>query len=106
MTWLAGRPTALRLILGVEQVNGADAERLGLVQWSVPAAELAGTAEAVARRYAAVPAHAVQAAKACITAASNPAKNGFNEEVEQTRGLLQSAKTRELIGAFLAGTNR
>ena len=106
MTWLAGRPTALRLILGVEQVNGADAERLGLVQWSVPAAELAGTAEAVTRRYAAVPAHAVQAAKACITAASNPAKNGFNEEVEQTRGLLQSAKTRELIGAFLAGTNR
>src|SRR5208283_4394214 len=106
MTWLAGRPTALRLILGVEQVDGAGAERLGLVQWSVPAAELAGAAEAVARRYAVVPAHAVQAAKACISAATNPAMNGFNEEVEQTRGLLQAAKTRELIGAFLAGTNR
>jgi enoyl-CoA hydratase/carnithine racemase len=106
MTWLAGRPTALRLILGVEQVDGAEAERLGLVQWSVPAAELADTAAAIARRYAAVPAHAAKAAKACIAAASNPAVNGFDEEVEQTRGLLRSDKTRELIGAFLAGTNR
>jgi enoyl-CoA hydratase len=106
MTWLAGRPTALRLILGTEQVDGAEAQRLGLVQWSVPAAELAATAAAIARRYAAVPAHAVRAAKACIAAAANPAADGFNQEVEQTRGLLQTAKTRELIGAFLARTNR
>ncbi len=106
MTWLAGRPTALRLILGVEQVDGTEAERLGLVQWSVPAGELAATAAAIARRYGAVPAHAVRAAKACIAAAGNPAMNGFDEEVGQTRALLQSARTRELIGAFLAGTNR
>jgi len=106
ITWLAGRPTALRLILGAEQVNGAEAERLGLVQWSAPAAELAETAAAIARRYAAVPSHAAKAAKACITAATNPAMNGFDTEVEQTRSLLQSARTRELIGAFLAGTNR
>src|SRR5208282_2625339 len=102
MTWLAGRPTALRLILGAEQVNGAEAERLGLVQWSAPAAELAETAAAIARRYAAVPSHAAKAAKACITAAADPAMNGFDTEVEQTRSLLQSARTRELIGAFLA----
>ncbi len=106
MTWLAGRPTALRLILGAEQVDGAEAERLGQVQWSAPAAELADTAAAIARRYAAVPSHAAKAAKACVTAASNPATNGFDEEIAQTRGLLQSARTRELIGAFLAGTNR
>lgn len=106
MTWLAGRPTALRLILGAEQVDGAEAERLGLVQWSVPAAELAATAASIARRYAAVPAHAATAAKACIGAARDPALNGFDAEVEQTQGLLQSARTRELIGAFLAGTNR
>jgi enoyl-CoA hydratase len=106
MTWLAGRPTSLRLILGVEQVDGAEALRLGLVQWSVPAAELAAAAAAIAKRYAAVPVHAVKAAKACIAAATNPAANGFNEEVEQTRSLLQTDRTRELIGAFLAGTNR
>ncbi len=106
MTWLAGRPTALRLILGAEQVDGAEAERLGLVQWSVPAAELADAAATLARRYAAVPAHAAQAAKVCIGAATNLAMNGFDEELTQTRGLLQSARTRELIAAFLAGTNR
>ena len=32
MTWLAGRPAALRLILGAEQMDGAEALRLGLVQ--------------------------------------------------------------------------
>ena len=31
-----------------------------------------------------------KAAKACIAAATKPAMNGFDEEVEQTRGLLQS----------------
>lgn len=106
MTRLAGRPAALRLILGAEQITGEEAERLGLVQWAVPAAELADTACGIARRYAALPAHAAQAAKACIAAATTPGANGFDEEVLQTRGLLQTPRTRELIGAFLAGTNR
>jgi enoyl-CoA hydratase/carnithine racemase len=106
MTWLAGKPTSLRIILGMEQIDGAEAERIGLVQWSVPASELAATAAAIAARYAAAPAHAVRAAKACIAAAINPSADGFNEEVEQTRTLLQTPKTRELIGAFLARTNR
>ncbi len=106
MTRLAGRPVALRLILGAEQIDGAEALRLGLVQWSVPAADLAAAAADIARRYAAVPAHAAKAAKACITAATTPGLNGFDEEVNQTRDLLTSDKTRDLIGAFLAGTNR
>jgi enoyl-CoA hydratase/carnithine racemase len=106
MTWLAGRPAALRLILGAEQVDGAEALRLRLVQWSVASAELAAAATEIARRYAAVPAHAAKAAKACITAATAPGINGFDAEVQQTRCLLTSDKTRELIGAFLAGTNR
>ncbi len=106
MTRLAGRPVALRLILGAEQVDGAEAERLGVVQWAVPAAELAETARAIAHRYAAVPAHAVQAAKACIAAATTLGADGFNEEVEQSRGLLQTPQTRELIAAFLARSSR
>nr|WP_294512857.1 enoyl-CoA hydratase-related protein [uncultured Rhodopila sp.] len=106
MTRLVGRPAALRLILGAEQVDGAEALRQGLVQWSVPAAELAMKAADIARRYAALPAHAAKAAKACITAATAPGINGFEEEVQQTRFLLTSDKTRELVGAFLTGTNR
>nr|WP_294527115.1 enoyl-CoA hydratase/isomerase family protein [uncultured Rhodopila sp.] len=103
LTWLAGRPAALRLILGAEQVDGAEARRLGLVQWSVPAADLAAAAAEIAKRYAALPPHAAKAAKACITAATAPGINGFDEELQQTRGLLASAKTRDLIGDFLAG---
>jgi enoyl-CoA hydratase/carnithine racemase len=106
MTWLAGRPAALRLILGAEQVDGAEAVRLGLVQWSVPAADLATAAADIARRYAALPAHAAKAAKACIAAATAAGINGFDEELLQTRALLASDKTRDLIGAFLAGANR
>ena len=89
-----------------ERLDGAEAERLGLVQWAVPAVELATTARAIARRYAVVPAHAAKAAKACIATASMPGDAGFNEEVEQSRGLLQTEATRELIAAFLAGSNR
>jgi enoyl-CoA hydratase/carnithine racemase len=106
MTWLAGRPAALRLILGAEQVDGAEALRLGLVQWSAPEADLAAAAAEIAGRYAALPAHAAKAAKTCITAATAAGINGFDEELQQTRGLLASEKTRDLIGAFLAGTNR
>jgi enoyl-CoA hydratase/carnithine racemase len=106
MTWLAGRPAALRLILGAEQIDGAEALRFGLVQWGVPAADLAAAAAATARRYAALPEHAAKAAKACITAATAPGINGFDEEVQQTRGLLTSEKTRDLVGAFLAGATR
>lgn len=106
LTRLAGRPTALRLILGAEVVSGAEAERLGLAQWSVPAAELAATAASIAQCYAALPSHAAAAAKACIAKAEQPGANGFSEEVEQSRALQHSAATRALIGQFLARTKR
>ena len=82
-------------------IDGAYAEYV-----VVPAAELADTARGIAARYAALPAHAAKAAKACIAVATTPGADGFNEEVAQTSGLLQTPRTRELIGAFLAGTMR
>lgn len=106
MTRLAGRPTALRMILGAEQVGGAEAERLGLVQWSFPLAELQDKTAEIARRYAVLPAHAAAAAKACITAAATPGEGGYQEEMRQTRGLLNTEATRALVGAFLDRTNR
>lgn len=106
LTRLCGRPTALRLILGAETLDGAGAERLGLVQWSAPAAELAARAAQIAARYAALPAHAARAAKACIALAGDPDADGFAAEIDHTRGLLQSAPTRALVGEFLARTQR
>ena len=106
MTRLAGRPTALRLILGAEQIGGAEAERLGLVQWSCPLADLPAKAADIAKNYAALPSHAAAAAKACITASATPGDSGFAVEMAQTRGLLHTEKTRALVGAFLDRTNR
>jgi enoyl-CoA hydratase len=106
MTRLAGRPTALRMILGAEQIGGAEAERLGLVQWCFPLADLQDKAAEIARRYAALPAHAAAAAKACITAAATPGDGGFAEEMRQTQGLLNTEATRALVAAFLDRTNR
>jgi len=106
MTRLCGRPTALRLILGAEAVGGAEAERLGLVQWSTPLEKLPTAAAEIAKRYAALPVHAAAAAKACITASAMPGNGGYEEEMRQTRGLLGSTATRALVGAFLDRTNR
>jgi enoyl-CoA hydratase/carnithine racemase len=101
MTRLVGLPTALRLILGAEVISGTEAGRLGLAQWTCPQAELAATAAAIARRYAALPAHAIAAAKACVARAAPLAPDGFTAEVEQSRGLLQSPITTGLIERFL-----
>ncbi len=101
MTRLAGFPTALRLILGAEVASGTEAARLGLAQWTCPLAELATTAAAIARRYSALPAHAIAAAKACIAKAAPAAQDGFTAEVEQSRGLLHSPVTVGLITRFL-----
>ena len=106
MTRLAGRPTALRFILGAEQIGGEEAERLGLVQWSCALADLPARAAEIAARYAALPSHAAAAAKACINAAATPGDGGFAVEMAQTRGLLNTDKTRALVGAFLDRTNR
>lgn len=106
MTRLAGRPTALRLILGAEQIDGTEAERLGLVQWHFPLAELQDKAAEIAKRYAALPGHAAAAAKACITAAATPGDGGYAEEMRETRGLLNTDATKALVAAFLDRTNR
>ncbi|MDE2007784.1 MAG: enoyl-CoA hydratase/isomerase family protein [Rhodospirillales bacterium] len=102
LTRLCGRPLSLRLILGAETPDGATAERMGLVQWAVPLGELPARAREIATRYAALPAHAMRAAKSCIAAAATPGEAGFDAEIERTRMLLQSEPTRALVGAFLA----
>jgi enoyl-CoA hydratase len=102
LTRLVGPGLARRLILGAEAVDGATAERLGLVQWSTPRAQLAEAATALAERIAAIPRQATAAAKQCIAAALDGARDGFAEELAQTRSLYQHPDTRERVTAFLA----
>ncbi|MHB1122148.1 MAG: enoyl-CoA hydratase/isomerase family protein [Ramlibacter sp.] len=106
LTRLVGPGLASRLILGAEILDGAAAERLGLVHWSVPRAELEAAARALAARVAKLPRAASAAAKQCIAAALDPARDGFAEEVAFTRHLYQHPATRERVAAFLARSAR
>ncbi len=101
LTRLVGRALSERLILGAETVDGAEAARLGLVQWSAPLAELPARATAIARRIADLPPHAVAEARACIAAALDPGADGYAREVSGGAALLETTETRALVARFL-----
>jgi enoyl-CoA hydratase len=101
LTRLCGRGVAARLILTAEPVDGATAERLGLVQWSVPRSDLADRAAVIADRIAGLPEQALRVAKQCIAAASDDRTHGYTIERELGGELLTTPRTQELISAFL-----
>jgi enoyl-CoA hydratase/carnithine racemase len=101
LTRLAGRATASRVILACEVVDGATAAKLGLAQWSISDDELAAEAARKAQDLADLPARALAACKACITAAGDPRRDGYAEEIEASRQLYGEASTRERVQAFL-----
>ena len=103
---LCGRAVAARLILGAEVIEGAEALELGLVQWEVPATELAERASEIARRIATLPAPALAASKSCIVAAQEPGSGGYSDELEATRWLLTNSDTRQRVEAFFANSGR
>ena len=106
LTRLVGPGIARRLILGAETLDGATAQRLGLVQWALPRAELADAARALAERIAVMPRQATGAAKQCIAAALDCQRDGFAEELAHTRSLYQHPATQALVAAFLARAPR
>ena len=101
LTRLVGPGIARRLILGAETVSGTEAERLGLVQWSVPAEQLADAARALAQRCAELPRVALAENKRCIALASAPHGDGFAAEIAATRRLYEYPETRRRVSAFL-----
>jgi len=101
LTRLCGRGVANRLILGAEVIDGAQAERLGLVQWVRPREQLAEWTRDLAARYAALPKAALVAAKRCIAAQDDPARDGFSEELAATRHLYEEPETRRRVSEFL-----
>jgi enoyl-CoA hydratase/carnithine racemase len=100
LTRLCGRGVAARIILSGEPVDGKVALSLGMVEWSVPRAELEEKARAIVDRLAALPAHAQNAAKRCIAAAGADSA-GFTMERDLGGALLESDRTQALIAAFL-----
>jgi enoyl-CoA hydratase len=102
LTRLCGPGLAKRLILGAELIDGAQAERLGLVQWARPLDKLPAFAREVAARYAAMPKAALAANKRCIAAATDPERDGYADEIAETRTLYDHPETRRKVSAFLA----
>jgi enoyl-CoA hydratase len=101
LTRLCGRGVANRLILGGEVIDGALAERLGVVQWAHPRAQLAERARELAARFAGAPRAALAANKRCIAAAGDPARDGYAEELAATRTLYHDPETRRRVSEFL-----
>jgi enoyl-CoA hydratase/carnithine racemase len=101
LTRLCGRSVAKRLILGAETIDGAEAERLGLVQWVRPREELADWTRQLAARIAALPKAALAMAKDCIAAQGDPGRDGFAEEIAASRRLYHHPETRSKVSEFL-----
>jgi enoyl-CoA hydratase len=105
LTRLCGPGVAKRLILGAEVIDGAAAERLGIVQWVRPRTELAAWTRELAARLAAMPKAALAANKRCIAAATDAHRDGYAEELLETRALYDHPETRKKVLAFLARGN-
>jgi enoyl-CoA hydratase len=101
LTRLCGRGVAARVILSCEPVDGRTAAALGMVEWSVPRSNIEEHARGIVERIAALPAHALRAAKQCIGAADSAGQHGFLLERELGGALLESPRTQQLISAFL-----
>jgi enoyl-CoA hydratase/carnithine racemase len=101
LTRLCGHGVASRVILGCEPVDGRTAATLGMVQWSVPRAEIEAKARSITDRIAVLPAHALRVAKQCIAAFGGTELHGYNLERELGGALLDSSQTQNLIAAFL-----
>jgi enoyl-CoA hydratase/carnithine racemase len=101
LTALCGPGVARRLILSGEPIDGIEAERLGLVQWTRPAAVLVDWAAQLAARIASHPREALAANKHCIAFAAAGSHAGFAAEIEATRTLYAAPQTLERVGAFL-----
>jgi len=102
LTKLCGAALARRLILGAELVEGSEAARLGLVHWAVPAGELAGFTDELARRIGSLPRHTLEANKRCILAAQERDPQGSKLEVEMTRLLYEHPESLARLRAFVA----
>jgi 2-(1,2-epoxy-1,2-dihydrophenyl)acetyl-CoA isomerase len=106
-TWLlprlVGRSRALGLALLGEKLSAADAERIGLIWRCVPDAELAGQAQALAQRLAALPTRALVATRLAVDAAAQLDFAGaLDLETTGQRSLGAAPDYREGVEAFRA----
>ncbi|HET7312755.1 enoyl-CoA hydratase/isomerase family protein [Salinisphaera sp.] len=100
---LLGRQNAARLLLAGDTLTAADAERLGLIAYRVPAADLAERTRELATRLAAKPPGAMAASKRLLRQgmATDTLIDQIEREAEVFGERLASAEVREIMNAFL-----
>lgn len=103
LTRLVGAPRALEAILGTALFDAELAERYGWINRALPAEELDGFVEALARRIAALPVGVATAAKTAVQAAAQaPLHEGLATENALMGGLFQTPAAFERTSRALA----
>jgi enoyl-CoA hydratase len=104
LTALVGRGLALRLMLTGELVGGQEAQRMGIVQWSLPDSELDTRVESLVADLVATagPAHA--AIKGCVALAGTG--QGYAAETFHQRQLHQSPEALSRLRTFVSERER
>jgi enoyl-CoA hydratase len=104
LTALIGRGRALRLMLTGELVGGPEAQRLGIVEWSLPDSELDGHVQRLVAQFVATagPAHA--AIKRCVALAGTG--QGYAAETLAQRQLHKSPEALSRLAAFVSERER
>lgn len=100
---MLGRQNAARLLLAGDTVTAAEAERMGLVAYRVPAAELGQRSRELAARLAAKPPGAMAASKRLLRRGIDT--KAVNEQIEREAEVfgqrLASDEVRAIMNAFL-----
>jgi enoyl-CoA hydratase/carnithine racemase len=99
---LVGLGRASQLLMTGEPIEAVEAERIGLYNAVVPAAELIGSAAALAEKLARGPAEALAATKAAlIEEADLSLKDALDAEAKLQAHLMQRPDFREGFRAFV-----
>lgn len=98
---LVGRGRALEMILGCDDIDAVTAERWGLVNRALPAAELRAFVERFAPRVASFPFEAVTAAKEAVDAALGDPTEGLLAEADYFNRAWSTGPGRQRIETFL-----
>jgi enoyl-CoA hydratase len=100
LTRSVGRGMAMRLMLTGELIDGRTAERLGLVEWCVPPAELEAETTRIVAALTANAGPAQRAVKDCVAHVGTP--DGYALETISQRELYASADTQRRLRDFVA----
>jgi enoyl-CoA hydratase/carnithine racemase len=98
---LVGRARALEIVLGCEDIDAELAERWGYVNRALPEDELRPFVDALARRIASFPTHALAHAKAAVTAAEADPVPGLLDEAQRFAQTLADDETITRMERFL-----